>query len=216
MNRMIKLVVTDDHKIFAQSLKNFLAGHEHIDVLEVLHDGKALISYLENHEVDVVLLDINMPEMDGMDAAHVIYHRFPKVKVVMLTMYNNNTFVKKVMSKGAQGYVMKNADPEELLLAIETVYSGKKYLSKELQQTEKEESKNSSSAGFDDNYNNKLSKREKEILGLIASGKSNTEIANELFLSPHTVDTHRKNIMSKLDAHSVADLVKYAIQIGLA
>lgn len=216
MNRMIKLVVTDDHKIFAQSLKNFLSGHNHIDVLRVLHDGKELISFLENHEVDVVLLDINMPEMDGMDAAHVIYHRFPKVKVVMLTMYNNNTFVKKVMSKGAQGYVMKNADPEELLLAIETVYSGKKYLSKHLQQNEKEENKNNTASDFDDNYNNKLSKREKEILSLIATGKSNTEIANELFLSPHTVDTHRKNIMSKLDVHNVTDLVKYAIQIGLA
>jgi DNA-binding NarL/FixJ family response regulator len=210
---MIHIIIADDHKIFSGSLKTLLESDHELAVDGMAANGKELIALLEQKACDVVLLDINMPELDGIEAAHILYHRFPKVRIIALTMYNRPEFIKKLSSKGVKGYVLKNANPDELILAIKTVHSGGKYYSKELSYQVTDAS--SEGKSFDDGFNHKLSKREIEILSLIAKGKSNTEIAEQLFLSVHTVDTHRKNMLAKLQMHSVAELVKYAVQIGL-
>ncbi len=213
MSGKIKIMIADDHKMFSGSLKNMLDTTPDIEVTAVASNGKELITMLEQYPCEIVLLDINMPEMDGIDASNIIYHRFPKVSIIILSMYNRPEFIRKLTGKGVRGYILKNADPEELVNAIKTVHAGAKYFSPELA-LHPEENKGDG-ATFDDSFNHKLSKREVEILKHISKGKSNTEIAEVLFLSPHTVDTHRKNMMSKLEVHSVAELVKYAVQIGL-
>lgn len=213
MSKPIQLIIADDHKLFSGSLKNMFDTVEGINVVALAGNGKELISLLEQHPCDIVLLDINMPEMDGIDASNVIYHRFPKVQLIVLSMYNRPEFIKKLTGKAVRGYVLKNADPEELVKAIQTVHEGGKYFSPDLALNP--EDVKADGLLFDDRFNHKLSKREIEILKQISKGKSNTEIAELLFLSPHTVDTHRKNMMSKLEVHSVAELVKYAVQIGL-
>lgn len=215
MKKKISVIIADDHKIFAEGLKSMLESIGNIDVSAILNDGKSLISHLENNTCDVILLDINMPEMDGIDAANIIYHKYPEIKTLVLTMYDRPEFFKKLTTKLARGYILKNADPEELMEAINTVYAGKKYFSKAVLDKMNDANAQIEKNDFDDGYNNKLSSREREILKYISAGKSNPEIAEILFLSPHTVDTHRKNIMHKLDVHSTAELVKYAIQLGL-
>lgn len=211
---MIRILIADDHQLFSSSLKSLLESDKDLEVLGIASNGRELLNKLEHTTCDIVLLDMNMPELDGIDTAHIIYHRFPKVKMIALTMYNRPEFVKKLNAKGVKGYVLKNANPDELILAIKSVHKGEKYYSKQLNFQISDEK--SESHSFDDGFDHKLSKREIEILRLIARGKSNTEIAEMLFLSVHTVDTHRKNMLSKLDMHSVAELVKYAVQIGVA
>ncbi len=206
---MITLFLADDQKMFINGLQSILSEEENIKIEGVAQNGVELMNLLEKQEPDVVLLDINMPEMDGIETCKALKKKYQNIKILILSTYSNKSFVSNMVSLGADGYLLKNTGKEELILAIESVYGGEPYYSKEIKELLDVNSK------FSENEISFLSKREIEVLTLIGSGNTNAEIAELLFLSPYTVETHRKNMMHKLQLKNTAELVKYAVDRGL-
>lgn len=205
---MIKIIIADDHSLIRDGLKAMLQKDNFCSIMGEAANGIELLELLKKVECDVVCTDISMPEMDGVEATTFITKNFPKVKVVCLSMHEEVSFIKQMMEAGAAGYVFKDAPREELQLAIETVNKGKKYFNQKLFDI----LLNVESNGKEENV---LSSREKEILKLIAEEYTNPEIAGKLFLSVRTIDTHRQNLIQKLNVKNTAGLVKYAIKSGL-
>jgi two-component system, NarL family, nitrate/nitrite response regulator NarL len=210
---MIRVIIADDHQMFIDGIKSLLVNEKGIKVVGQALNGKEVIALLEKEPADIVLLDVNMPEMDGIEATKLIRQRFPTVKILMLTMYNNHEFVFGLMNAGASGYILKNTGRTELLDAIKSVNEGKTFYSKEVTETilqnfSKKPAEQRAEAAH-------LTEREKDVLKLIAQEYNTQEIAAELFISTNTVETHRKNLLSKLQAKNIAGLVKFAIQTGL-
>lgn len=210
---MIKIIIADDHQMFIDGIKSLLVNEKGIKLVGEALNGKEVLSLLDKEKADIVLLDVNMPEMDGIEATKQIRQRYPLVKILMLTMYNNQEFVFGLMNAGASGYILKNTGKAELLEAIKSVNEGKTFYSKEVTETilqnftKKPEEQRVEAAH--------LTEREKDVLKLIAQEYNTQEIAAELFISTNTVETHRKNLLSKLQAKNIAGLVKFAIQTGL-
>jgi DNA-binding NarL/FixJ family response regulator len=210
---MIKIIIADDHQMFIDGIKSLLVNEKGIKLVGEALNGKEVLSLLDKEKADIVLLDVNMPEMDGIEATKQIRQRYPLVKILMLTMYNNQEFVFGLMNAGASGYILKNTGKAELLEAIKSVNEGKTFYSKEVTETilqnftKKPEEQRVEAAH--------LTEREKDVLKLIAQEYNTQEIAAKLFISTNTVETHRKNLLSKLQAKNIAGLVKFAIQTGL-
>ena len=205
---MIKIIIADDHSLIRDGLKAMLQKDNFCTIVGEAANGIELLELLKSVDLDVVCTDISMPEMDGVEATTFISKNFPKIKVVCLSMHEEVAFIKQMMEAGAAGYVFKDAPREELQLAIETVHKGKKYFNQKLFDI----LLNVESNGKEENV---LSGREKEILKLIAEEYTNPEIAEKLFLSVRTIDTHRQNLIQKLNVKNTAGLVKYAIKSGL-
>ncbi|GAB3539973.1 response regulator transcription factor [Pontibacter brevis] len=214
-NNLIRVILTDDHNIIRQGLRSLLEGDDDVEVVGEASNGQELLELLDHIAADVVLMDINMPVMDGYEATKQVKEQFPDVKVLALSMLNSEPFVQKMMENGASGYILKNTGKAELRSAIKLVASGSqfmcadlaiKFLHKSSGPEEETEKANRS--------NSVLSKRELEVLGLIAEGYTNAEIADKLFTSKRTIETHRQNILEKTNAKNTANLVKYAIQNG--
>lgn len=210
---MIKVIIADDHQMFIEGIKSLLVGEKEMSIVGEAANGKLLLELLEKQFADVVLLDISMPVMDGLEAAKIIRQKYPATRIIMLTMHNNAEFVFGLINAGATGYILKNTGKTELVSAINTVHGGKTYYSEDVTQTilqniqQKPAAEKVAAA--------QLTPREKDILCLIAKEYNTQEIADELFISTHTVETHRKNLLNKLNAKNIAGLVKYAIQSGL-
>ncbi len=190
---MIKIVIADDHKLFAKGLAGILNNSEQISVAAIFNDGRSLIDYLLNQNADIALIDLNMPYFDGYQTLKGIKNHHIATKNIILTMYADDSILKKCKEIGFDAYLLKDTEPEELIRVICEVYEGN-YLPQD------QASKGIGMNTFNDNFVNKhkLSKRELEIAGLIANGLTNQEIGKTLFISTFTVDTHRKNIISKL------------------
>lgn len=209
----IHIMIVDDHQIIIDGLKSLLSEVKNLKVVAEANNGKDAIDVFSKTPVNIVLMDIEMPLMNGWDATKIIIDRYPDTKVIALTTFSEKAIVKKMLNAGASGYILKNVKKETLLEAIETVYHGKQYLSSEialaLLKSSAEEiiipQKQVSQSV------NLLSSREIEVLKLIADGLSNAEIGAKLFISPKTVKAHRENLMKKLDLHNVVELVRYAI-----
>ncbi|HQG38509.1 MAG TPA: response regulator transcription factor, partial [Chitinophagales bacterium] len=175
------------------------------------------VEKIKNQKIDVVLMDINMPEMDGIEATKLLKKSNPDIKILMLTMHSEPRFIKECLEIGAKGYVMKNISKDDLLKAIETVYQDKPYLDVESQEkliasmsnTEEEDDRNY------DELASQITQRELEILQLISLGLTSQDIANKLFISKNTVETHRKNMLAKLNVNNTAALLKIAYKKGL-
>ncbi|MCB0801491.1 MAG: response regulator transcription factor [Flavobacteriales bacterium] len=211
---MIRIVIVDDHQIFIDGVKELMNSIDEIEVVGIANNGIDLIDLLTKQEADVILMDVNMPKMDGIEATkHVVKH-YPETKVLMLTMHDSRMFIEKLIRIGAHGYVLKNTGKAELKLAIETVQNGKNYYSTEVTQRIIEGMQMKEKA-IKKTGNVELTEREKDVLKLIAQELTSNEIAEKLFISHHTVESHRKNLIAKLGVRSVAGLVKYAVQIGL-
>jgi two-component system nitrate/nitrite response regulator NarL len=213
----IHIAIADDHRIFLEGLQLLLEKEDNIKIVGTAINGQEVLKILDTSTVDITIIDINMPGMNGIDAVALIRKKHPKVKVIMLTSYNDKHLINKLLKGGANGYVLKDMDKNELHLAIETVMSGETYISKKALKTI-EGSKNESTTANDfDNYTKgaSLTNREIQILKLVAKGQSNQQIADELFVSYHTVKTHRKNLLRKLEVNSVVDLVKIADAMNL-
>lgn len=209
---MKRVVLADDHRMVSDGLRSIIDSSDEFRVIQIAENGRDLIRILEILDTDLVLMDLDMPIMNGLEAMQEIRKRFPALKVIILTMHEEKSLVKKMTDLGAKGYLFKNADKEELLTALRRVEEGGVYFSANL------------TLGLINNqlgqvsaYDEKkglLTDREIEILKLIASGKSNKEIGDELFISHRTVDTHRTNLMKKLEVNNIAGLIRYAIKHG--
>ncbi|KAA9325149.1 response regulator [Adhaeribacter soli] len=208
----ISLAVLDDHQVVITGLKNMLSGVPEITVAFADTNSKALIEFLEVIQTDVLLLDIQMPETSGIDLCKQIRKTHRKIKIIAFSSFGEPHYVKQMMRAGASGYLLKNADQETLVKAIRTVAADGEFIDETVKKLLLQESLSGSKRSV---YEIPLTKREKEILKLIAEENTNQEIADKLFLSLRTVETHRFNLTQKLEAKNTASLVKEAIKRGI-
>jgi len=210
---MIKIIIADDHLMFIDGIKAILANEQEVKIVDHALNGVEVLSLLERGEVDIVLMDVNMPVMDGIETTKQVRLKYPKVKIIMLTMHNNREFIYGLIHAGASGYILKNTGKEELMDAIRSVYKGKTFYSEDVKETIMQNiSQKPAEQKIEAAH---LTDREKEVLKLIAMEHNTNEIAEKLFISINTVETHRKNLLSKLNAKNIAGLVKFALQTGL-
>ncbi len=204
---MIKVLIADDHQMFIDGLRSLLEGSADISVVGEAGNGHRVIELCEHQPVDIVIMDINMPEMDGIQATRELLRKHPNIKVLGLSMFNDREYISDILKAGARGYILKNTGKETLLNAIRSLQAGGNFLAEEVSKT----LLNSfiKNPGFSEVVE-KLSDREKEVLGCIASGLTTHEIAEQLFISKNTVETHRKNLLYKLKARNTAELVNNA------
>lgn len=215
MSKKNRIVIVEDHKILREGLCSLLAAGGDMDVVGEAGDGMAAIRTIRNTMPDLVLLDINMPKMDGIAVIREIKQHSPEVRILALTMYRNEDYILEVFNSGGDGYCLKSSGKEDLMTAIDTVLSGKPYVSPEISglvlQGYLESRKKSRMVSSLET----LTQREKEVLKLVGEGFQNKEIADYLCISTKTVEKHRANIMQKLDLHSASELTAYAIEKGL-
>ena len=210
MNK-IKVLLTDDHQIIIDGLKSLLKNSDEIVVAAEANNGREALRILELLSIDVVLMDIDMPVLNGIETLKEIRKQFRNVKVIILSMHNEAGMIKSLMDIGANGYLLKSCSQDELIGAIKKVSTGQNYFSTDVTLALLNTSKTSTS----EQRNELLTDRETEILKLIAAGFSNKEIGDQLFISHRTVDTHRTNLMKKLDVNNIAGLISYAIRNGI-
>lgn len=210
-----KIIICDDHQILTQGLKALLKNQEEIEVTAAVNNGQELLEIMKHQTPDIILLDIDMPLMDGIEVLKKVKMIRPSVKIIFLTIHNEKNIIQRVMELGAQGYLLKTVAKGELLEAIRKIRNGGIYISDAATNALLEKQKLDKLSPRLDEDIEPLTTREVEILKLIAEGYSNTEIGSMLYISPRTVDTHRTNIMKKLKVKNIAGLIKYAIQSGL-
>ena len=212
--KKIKLMIAEDQAIILHSLMILLNSIPNIEVIGTALNGLDLLTLLENDKPDVILMDINMPKMNGIEATKIIDAKMPWVKVIALSMYDHPVYIKKMFKSGAKGFVSKNATKMELGKAIEMVYNGDIYISEEISRILLREYSNSSDSDDNADYTS-LTSREIEIIQLLADGLYTKEIAEKLFISDKTVERHKTNILKKLKLRNTAQLVKVAITKGI-
>lgn len=204
---VIRVLIADDHEIVLDGYISILTQSKNFEVVAKASNGKEVLQHLQSNKADVVLLDLNMPQMDGIETTIKVKELFPQVKIIILTMYDDAAHIKKLIDLGVNGYLLKNTDKSTLIRAIETVFEGKSFFDSEITKTIVNGFKQKIQLEHEEVT---LSERELEIIALIASGKQTNEISEALFLSPHTVKTHRKNINLKLGIHNPAELILFA------
>ncbi len=210
MMKKISVLLADDHQLFREGLYALLKQVDELEVLDAVKDGTELPVAIEKYRPDVVLSDISMPGKTGIDVCAEITARYPDVKFIMLSMYNNEVFFVNSLKAGAKGFITKEISREELILAIRTVYEGGEYFDKKISHAILKEYAAHSSAE-NTGSDSPLSVREKEIIKLVSESYSNSEIADKLKISVRTVNAHKNNIMHKLHLKSTVDIVKYAL-----
>lgn len=206
----IKLLVADDHSIVRDGIVSLLQAEPSFTVAATAGNGYEVLELLGKNDIDVCLLDISMPGLDGMETAKLIREKKPDIKIIMLTTYNDKEIISEMIHIGVSGYLLKNSDRIELVEAVHKVMKGRHYFSEEVE--------NIILDGLSEKKSNEvmtLTDREKEILQLLAKEYTNADIAKELSISYRTVESHRKNIMQKTKAHNLAGLLKYAYSRGL-
>ncbi len=210
----IRILLADDHKITRQGLRSLLDKHPDMEVVAEAEEGRTAVRLVRELVPNVVIMDVSMPDLNGMQATRKIIAEFPNIKIIALSMHSDSLFVIEMLKSGASGYLLKDCAFEELERAIRTVVADKTYLSPTISSVVVDDYLHRlSRADFADSE--VLTDREREVLQLMAEGKSTKRIALELHISAKTVETHRRQIMNKLDIHTVAELTKYAIRKGL-
>ncbi|MFT5166898.1 MAG: DNA-binding NarL/FixJ family response regulator [Saprospiraceae bacterium] len=207
--KKINILLADDHKIFREGLKALLEEVKHLHVMLQAENGIQVIKLLENNTVDLVMMDIHMPLMNGLECIEEIKKSYPLLPVLVLTMAADDIYIKRMLMAGANGYLLKNSGGKELLSAIDTVLKGDQYYSAPVEQIIMNSLKSPTLFVPDEKI---LSAREEEVLKLIATEHSNGEIANKLFISLRTVDAHKRNIQEKIGAKNIAGVIRYAIK----
>lgn len=205
----IKLLIADDHKILLEGIASLLRSETSFDVAATAGNGYEVMELVNQNDYDVCLLDINMPGLDGIEAAKLIKSSKPALKIIMLTTYNDKEIISELIHIGVSGYLLKNSDKSELVEAIKKVMSGRYYFSAEVEEIIMQ--------GVSEKKNTEvivLTDREIEIIKLLGKEYTNEKIANELHISYRTVETHRKNIMQKTKSHNLAGLLKHAYSKG--
>jgi len=199
----IKVFIVDDHYMVIEGIRSLLQNEKGIDWAGHATNASSCLAFLQQQQPDVILMDINLPDKSGIDLCKEVKERYPSVFIIGLSTFNQQSFIQKMIDNGASGYVLKNATQAELMEAIEIVASGKNFLSNEAALSLRSKDNNDAPV---------ITRREKEVLELIAEGMTNNEVAQKLFISPSTVDTHRKNLLVKFDAKNTASLIRLAAQ----
>ena len=214
----IRVLLADDHTLIRSGIATLLQNAKDFQVVGEAEDGEEAVRKTGELKPTVVILDLSMPKLSGIEATKQIRQKFPQVNVLVLTMHENEEYVYQILKSGAAGYVLKSAGKDELIAAIRAAAKGEKFFSPRISQIMAEgyvrrvEQASAESRPGDV----PLTRREREILSMVVDGLTNQQIADHLFISPRTVDTHRTNIMQKLDIHDLATLVRYAIEHGIA
>ncbi len=208
----IRVVLADDHSVLRDGVAALLEAQDGMEVVAHAQDGKEAVRKITELKPDVAIMDIVMPELDGIEATRQVHESSPLTQVVILSMYSNTEHIFRALQAGAKGYLLKESAGAELVAAVRSVHGGRRYLSQKITETVVDgyirEDQPSAPLG-------KLSPRERQILQLVAAGKSTADIARSLSLASSTVDTYRSRLMKKLDIDSIAGLVKFAIACGL-
>lgn len=195
---MIKLLLADDHAVVRKGLQLFIGYEDNLQLLAEASDGEELIEMIKKHDADILLLDLDMPKMNGITAIRKIKEIAPNLKIIVLTMHPQDIYGKTAMQMGASGYMIKDEEPKKLIQAINRVYEGEQVFSEEILTSKKK------------NKPIKLSQREIEVLKLLSTGKSNKEISEELEISDKTVSTYKLRLLNKIGAKSVVDLINFS------
>jgi two-component system response regulator NreC len=210
---MVQILIADDHKLMREGLSSLLGRQPDIQVVAQANNGREAIQMTERHSPDVVVMDVSMPDLNGIDATRQIVSRRPKTKVIALSMHSDRQFVAEMFRAGASGYLLKDSAFEDLASAIRTVARNETYIAPRISGFSLEDY-DYAQAG-EPLVSPRLTDREREVLQLMAEGKGTKEIAAELGLSAKTIETHRQHLMDKLDIYSIAELTKFAIREGL-
>ena len=203
----IKVFIVDDHYMVIEGIHSLLQHEKNIEWMGHATNAASCHAFLLHQQPDVILMDINLPDKSGIDLCKEVKQQYPAVYIIGLSTFNQQSFIEKMIGNGASGYLLKNATQEELMEGIETVIKGKQFLSFDAAiSLRKPETHNDAPV---------ITRREKEVLELIADGMTNNEIAKKLFISTTTVDTHRKNLLAKFEAKNIASLIKVAVQLHM-
>lgn len=201
----VRVFIVDDHPVVVAGLQSLLRQLDQIEVAGAASNAFEAIPFLRSNQVDVVLLDINLPDISGIDLCKKIHKEFPEIKILGISTFSDRSFISRMIENGAAGYLIKSASAEEIAEAIGTVLNGKMYLSVSMEHVLRPLSVTPDNLPA-------LTKREKEILTHIAEGFTNNQIAEKLFISPLTVDSHRKNLLTKLNVNNTASLIRLAME----
>ncbi|MEQ8364438.1 MAG: response regulator transcription factor [Cyclobacteriaceae bacterium] len=212
MNEIVKLMMVDDHQMLIDGVKALLADQSKYQIVSESTDGKDALQKLASNEVDIIITDLNMPQMGGVELVREVKINYPHIKVLVLSMHNNRETISEILMSEAEGYILKNTGKQELLAALEKINNHGTYYSNEVLSLMFEKVKHDKKK---ENATKKLTERELEILILITEEFSSEEIAEKLFISKRTVDTHRINILAKTQVATLVGLIKFAFQHGL-
>ncbi|MGR3837664.1 MAG: response regulator [Cognatishimia sp.] len=201
-----RVVIVDDHPMVAEGIQSILESYDDINVTATLSNGREVVDHLKAHTADVVLMDLNMPDIGGLAATEMVLETRPETRILILSMHDSPEYISTALQHGARGYVLKDVPTEEIKTAIDTVMTGERYLCTGAKYSLEPQN---------DDAKDQLTSREQTVLLQLAQGKSNKEVASELNISVRTVETHRKNIKSKLGISSTAGLTRYAMEHGL-
>jgi DNA-binding NarL/FixJ family response regulator len=202
---MIKIFIVEDHSVVIEGIRSLLQNEKDFEVIGYANNAEDCLTFFFTHTADIILMDINLPDMNGIDLCKVIKKRYPGIMVLALSTFDQGIYISKMMESGASGYLLKNSDKQEIVQALHDVANGKTYLSFEAGQALKLSTIKNAGIPV-------LTKREKEILSLITQGLTNVQVAEKLFISVDTVDSHRKNLYNKLKVNNTATLMRYAIE----
>lgn len=205
---MIKVYIVEDHSVVVEGIRSLLQNEKEFDVIGNTDTGEGCLNFFRTRTADVILMDINLPDMSGIDLCKVMKKNYPGIMVLALSTFNQGIYIRKMMENGASGYLLKNSGRQEIIQALTDVAVGKTYLSFEAGQALKLSTTKNPDQPL-------LTKREKEILGLITEGLTNMQVAEKLFISVETVDSHRKNLYNKLNVKNTVMLMRYAIENNL-
>lgn len=213
---MIKILIADDHTMFADGIDSILTKESDMQVVGKTPKGAGVFEIVKNQKVDLILLDVNLLDMSGIDVAKRLSAENPDIRILAISMYNEASFVTEILKQGAKGYILKNTDKEELLKAIRTVYNGDTFFSKEVTETimrgllKSQDQQIKKAPDLP-----KISRREKEVLALIAQEFTTQEIADKLFINLKTVESHRSSLLAKFEVRNSVGLVRMAVEKGL-
>jgi len=210
------IILADDHEIFLDSLSTLINSEENLNIISTANSGKELINRVKDTFPDLCIVDMDMPNMNGLQASEILLKLYPGIKILILTMHKEKSLIKKMMSMGVKGYLIKTCDKDEFIFAINQILKDKTHFSDEVIKTIVKDD------GFDNpdsSYLSKialLSQRENEIIRHLCIGLNNKQIADKLFVSHKTIDNHRSSIMRKLDVHNIVELIRFCLKHGLA
>ncbi len=217
MNKEVyNIILADDHEIFLDSLSALVSSEENMEVLTKAHNGKELINLVKENQPDLCIVDMDMPEMNGLQASESLLRIYPELRIMILTMHKEKSLIKKMMSLGIKGYLLKTCDKEEFIFAINQILKNKTYFSDEVIETIVKDDAYETHGSPDISKIATLSDREKEVIQLLCDGLNNKQIADKLFVSHKTIDNHRTNIMRKIDVHNIVGLIRFCLKHGLA